>query len=308
MDNRHHFWFSLLLLAAMLLSGCNLPGMGAPGTTISVDAVYTSAALTLNAQLTQVASTPKPPSPPEPTLPEESPLAPTTPPTDTPLPFTETPTLTSTPAMPLISASVATNCRPGPSKVYEPVVGVLAVGQKATVHGRNSAGTWWYIENPRKPGTYCWVWGETTKVEGDTASLPIITPPPPPPTATATPTPGVGFSASFETVHDCGGTPTAIFKIVNNGGVLLHSMTLKIDDLTDSTTLFGPASSDAPFMGTPGECPPGGDVLNVGKTLYVGGAIGAGHGGHSARATIKLCTENGLGGTCVERTVNFTIP
>jgi hypothetical protein len=203
---------------------------------------------------------------------------------------------------------VATNCRPGPGKVYEPVVGVLAVGQKATVHGRNSSGTWWYIENPGKPGTYCWVWGETTKVEGDTASLPVITPPPPPPTATATPTPGVGFSATFETVHDCGGTPTAIFKIVNNGGVLLHSMSLKIDDLSDSTTLFGPASSDAPFMGTAGECPPGGDTLNVGKTLYVGGAIGSGHSGHSARATIKLCTENGLGGTCVEKTVNFTIP
>ena len=79
----------------------------------------------------------------------------------------------------MISVSVETNCREGPSQDYSRV-GYLLPGQTSTVHGRNDANTWWYIENPKKPGQYCWLWGEYATVEGDLAGLVVVTPPPPP--------------------------------------------------------------------------------------------------------------------------------
>jgi len=296
-----------LALGLLLLSACNVLGTQGEPTQLPPEAIYTSAALTLQAQLTANAATQEVAASPTSPLPSDTPPPPT--PVDTPTPiFTATPTLTPTSIVPMISASVATNCRLGPSILYSPPVGVLNVGDQAEVHGRNDAGTWWYISNPSRPGQFCWVWGETTRVEGATVTLPVITPPPLPPTPTSTSTPGVVFSAAYDNSHDCGGVRTAIFKITNSGGSDLQSMSLKIEDLNTSTTLFGPHTSNAPFMATSSECPEGGDLLPAGRTYYVGGAIGPGNSGHTARATIKLCTANGLGGVCVERTVDFTIP
>ena len=50
-----------------------------------------------------------------------------------------TPVFTSTPLIPLISVSVATNCRVGPGKVYDRVGAVLA-GEVAEGVGRNPVG------------------------------------------------------------------------------------------------------------------------------------------------------------------------
>jgi uncharacterized protein YraI len=78
-----------------------------------------------------------------------------------------------------ISVSLDTNCREGPSKDYKKL-GYLLPGQTADVIGRNSTSTWWYIENPNKPGQYCWVWGEYATLHGDISALPVTTPSPPP--------------------------------------------------------------------------------------------------------------------------------
>jgi uncharacterized protein YgiM (DUF1202 family) len=309
----------ILFLSTLALSACNLPfGGAAAPTEPEVAAIYTSAALTLQVQLTQNAPTQAPATEAPPA--GETQAAPTPPAVETPVPPTaeaatptqeatptELPVVTVTPMYPTISASQNTNCREGPSKDYK-ILGMLAVGQTAEVYGRNSDQTWWYIQNLSSPGQFCWIWNQTTTVVGNTTGLAVITPPPPPATATLTATPGAGFSASFSKVHDCSGTRTAIFQINNTGGTDLESLNLKIVDQTSSTTLFGPSSSDAPFMGSSSECPPGGDTLEAGKTLYVGGGIGSGNSGHTGRATIKLCTDDGLGGTCIEKTVDFTIP
>lgn len=305
----HHIARLSLMMGMVLLTACNFPGALTDTTQQQPEAIYTSAALTMSAELTassseeQPVETPTGPAVVEPSQ-QPAPLDTSTPtPTSTPAP-----TLTPTPTIPLISASTNTNCRRGPSTLYAPPIGALAVGQQAEVHGRNDASTWWYISLPGRAGQFCWVWAETTDVEGNTTQLPVITPPPLPPTPTGTATPGVLFTAAYDNSHDCGSTRTAIFSVSNIGSVILHSMSLKIEDLTSSTTLYGPHTSDAPFMGTKNECPEGGDILPTGKTFYVGGAIGPGNTGHSARATIKLCTENGLSGTCEQVTVNFTIP
>ena len=90
-----------------------------------------------------------------------------------------TPVFTATPAIPLISVTVATNCRVGPGKVYDRV-GALLVGQVAEVAGRNLNGNYWYIRNPNDPNGYCWLWGEYATVTGNFAALPVFTPPPTP--------------------------------------------------------------------------------------------------------------------------------
>jgi hypothetical protein len=304
---------SALVLLALLAGACNLPGAAVEPTQPPPQVFYTQAAQTLMVQLSQQA--PQATTPPEETSPPPAentqPSAPTDtlPPAETPTPGpTDTPLTTNTPSAPTIRADVDTNCRTGPSTLYAPPVGALNTNETSQVHGRNSANTWWYIENPDRPGNFCWVWGETTIVEGNTANLPVITPPPPPVTPTNTPKPGPTFSVSFETVHDCSGTPTAIFEIENTGDVDLESLRLKIEDRTDDVDLFGPNTSNAPFMGAPGECPPGGDTLEAGDTLYIGGAIGGVDSDHEARATIELCTEDDLDGDCLEKSIDFTIP
>jgi hypothetical protein len=291
---------SILTSLSLLLNACNYNAGGGSPTQPPPEVFYTAAAQTIAAQMTRSVPTTVA-APPTPNLPPSATSTPT-------LGLTNTPPFTPTPAVPMISASVATNCRLGPDVLYNPPVGVLPVGKQVEVHGRNDSSTWWYIQNPSRPGQFCWVWGESTKVQGNTSALPIITPPPKPPTLTFTPTPAFAYTAAYNKVHDCGGAPTAIFTIVNTGNLALHSMSLKIEDVTAGTVLFGPSTSDAPFMGAASECPPGGDTLNPGKTFYVGGAIGSGNSTHSAKATIRLCTDNALKGTCGDKTVEFTIP
>src|SRR5512140_3262631 len=72
----------------------------------------------------------------------------TLPPTLTVTPtFTPTFVPSATSVSPMISVSVATNCRLGPGKVYT-MVGALMVGQTVPVYGRTADGSYWYIRNP----------------------------------------------------------------------------------------------------------------------------------------------------------------
>lgn len=99
------------------------------------------------------------------------------PPTTAPLP-TSMP-VTASSAAPKIFAKVNTNCRVGPSTRYY-VDGYLVVGLISEVYGRDSNDNWWYIRNPTKEDKKCWVWNETTSVEGDTSSIPVVAAPPVP--------------------------------------------------------------------------------------------------------------------------------
>jgi hypothetical protein len=106
-------------------------------------------------------------------LPTATPTA--IPPTTAPLP-TSTP-VTASSAAPKIFAKVNTNCRVGPSTRYY-VDGYLVVGLTSEVYGRDPKDSWWYIRNPTKEDKRCWVWNETTSVEGDTSSIPVVAAPP----------------------------------------------------------------------------------------------------------------------------------
>lgn len=303
------FFIILSCLVFLLISGCELPSGATPPPTS--EALHTIVARTLIAQFTLSAqpptdtiepvspsNTPTPTQTAQPT--ETSTPAPTN--TNTPVPPPPTPTV------PMISASINTNCRYGPSKYYQ-VVGYLLVGQWVQVSGRSADGYWWYIQNPSRLNSSCWVWNQTTVVTGNISNLPVIAPPAPPlPTATPIPIHPPGFSAAFDNVHDCAGQPYAVFRISNTGGSTLESMNLTLNDLTAGTTL-SIVNSDIPFMGSPSECPVGGENIPPGTVRYVAGMLGSpAPSGHQVRATIKLCTSDNLKGTCTVSTVDFTTP
>ncbi len=199
-----HFPILLLVITGLVLSSCNLPGAALTTPTVEYELedrgpIFTQVAQTIVAELTLNAPPPTeeievigdPTS-----LSDEDFLENTS--TATIFPSIEG-TIVETPSpaatgdgdnIPVISASIDTNCRFGPDPSWE-VTGYLLVGDESTVHGKSPNGYWWYIENPDVQGDFCWVWTETTVVEGDIDSIPVRQPPAtltPTPTNTSTPT------------------------------------------------------------------------------------------------------------------------
>jgi hypothetical protein len=100
------------------------------------------------------------------------PVAPTTgPPTATLKPSATPP--------PLASLTQNTNCRGGPLAVYD-LIRTFLIGESVPITGKNAAGDYWYVTDPNQPGNDCWLWARYAQVSGDTAGLPIFTPPPTP--------------------------------------------------------------------------------------------------------------------------------
>jgi len=187
MNVRRIIWIVVLcvLVITVVISACSL--VGSPKSVVDIQEEINEAvkatviALSVEAQMAASPTTPPP-------------TATEIPPTVTPFP---TPTATSTPAEPtstplptatlianlsseaVIWADANTNCRLGPNRAYK-VDGYLLVNAESTIHGRDDDENWWYIANPTKDDKYCWVWTETTNVEGDVDSLPVITPSPMP--------------------------------------------------------------------------------------------------------------------------------
>ncbi len=93
-----------------------------------------------------------------------------------------TPTETATPdTRAMIMASQNTNCRTGPGGVYPTQNNGLVVGKRVPVYGRLSTNTWWLIQDPDDETKKCWVWSQTTSVDGDLNTIPIIPMPTLPP-------------------------------------------------------------------------------------------------------------------------------
>jgi len=292
---------TLMIFTMVLLSSCTIPGGAEATPEVSVDAIYTAAAQTMeaNAALTAAAQpTEIPTDTPEPATPTLE----NTPTSD----FTPTASSTPEPTVPMVTFRVGSNCRTGPSTAYEPPVTTLAEGTRAEIKGRNSNSSWWYVQVAGR-STQCWVFGDNVNVQGDTSGIPVIQPPPVPITATFTPKPDINFDPSFDNIHECGGEPFAIFEIDNTGEEEFESMSLKIEDTDDDEEIYS-GSSDSPFMDAADLCPSDGeDTLDDDDTAWVGGNIDNGEAGNDGEATITLCTEEGLKGVCVTETVEFDL-
>ncbi|MDO8754224.1 MAG: hypothetical protein Q7J80_10060 [Anaerolineales bacterium] len=84
---------------------------------------------------------------------------------------------TATPArVTLLVKTQLINCRFGPGTVYQ-LLNELSEGQSLRAVGRNEASTWWYIQDPGNPGSFCWVSAGVTEPQGETDPLTVIPPP-----------------------------------------------------------------------------------------------------------------------------------
>lgn len=296
--------FLMAGLVLILSLACNLPGgLTAPSTpagdlvatalaqTQAVQtAIANSAAATLAAM--QSATAQAAPSP----MPSLTPTA-TVAWTDTPT-LTPTLTLTFTPTVPMVSVSVDTNCRTGPGKVYD-LVGALTVGKSAEVVARDPTGNYWYIRNPSNPSSFCWIWGQYATVVGNTAGLPVYTPPP-------TPTPTPDFSVSFAAVESCVASRVLEFTVRNTGSLVWHSYQTVATDTDHAITRTYTSDTFYEYNG----CAPlaGPDDLMPGESgTALAGPFTPPLGPHFTLA-IKLCSQNGLAGTCLTKNISFTVP
>jgi hypothetical protein len=230
--------------------------------------------------------------------------------TDTPE-FTFTPSLTPsltvtlTPSVPMVSVSQETNCRSGPGDPYA-ILGTLPVGVQAEVVGRSDYDDW-IIKLPSKPSVTCWLWDYYATVTGDTTTLPKVTPvPSPTPTATAT-TPAASFILEYLTYH-CGSSYTFMFKITNNGNTTWESNRVQVTNndthISDhfDNDLFPNADETTCSMISIDE------NLEPGEVGYTNSSclLATDPTGHSFTVTIRLCSQNGLAGTCLDKTINLT--
>jgi hypothetical protein len=322
---KKYIGLAIILLTIFLLAGCNLPK---PTEQAQVDenAVRTSVAQTIAAQIeedakdsgdtgdepsaeppTQAPDTEAPPPPTDTTapLPTDT-LPPTETPTFTPsLTSSHTPTFTPSPtsSVPKVSVSVDTNCRTGPSILYDRI-GALLVGESAVIVAQETTGEYWIIENPDKAGT-CWLWAEYATVTGNVSGLPLLTPPPSP-TPTPTDTPAMAFTVSYVNIHQCGPTWHITFQVVNTGSITLESADVAVVELASLASQFE-GNSDVPFVSTANGCPPELNTLLPGNTAYI--AVPANFvpntGAHAA--TFRICSADGLTGLCLVKEINFTI-
>jgi len=144
--NKRTFIASLILILAIL--ACNLPS-GTTTQTPNAPVITDTAAVTFNTPIPTFTSLP----------------------TDTPLP-----SLTPTPTIPIVRPlDKGVNCRFGPGTEWVTITG-LQPDQVATIQGKNSDASWWYVTTPND-GKPCWVAASVTQTAGNVANLPIVNPP-----------------------------------------------------------------------------------------------------------------------------------
>jgi hypothetical protein len=154
------------------------------------------------------------------------------------------PTVEPTPGAPMISASIDTNCRKGPSTIYE-VISYLLVGKTSEVVNKYQNGQWWVIKDPNDPGKRCWVWGQTTTVTGNWNQLLEATVPPTPSLVLLISGSAV-FPGSPDPDHYSGPCPTHVnmsWSVTSNLPVKIGYMLLPGSGWTDYYTFSGPATN-----------------------------------------------------------------
>ncbi len=100
--------------------------------------------------------------------------------------------LTATACLPTVITNTDANVRSGPGQVYS-VLGQLPQGSSANVSGKNSDGSWWYIDFAAGQNGHAWIAGSVTTATciPDTLAIVAAPPTPIPPSATFTFTPTV---------------------------------------------------------------------------------------------------------------------
>jgi len=227
--------------------------------------------------------------------------------TATPVPITSlapTDTFTPSPSVPTAKVTITTNCRRGPTTAYD-VLGILNAGESAQVVGRSLLTDTMIIRLPSRPSVTCWLWTQNASVTGDISSLPII-PIPATPTPKATIPVGASFSVTYYSTILCDGKYALKFKIINTGNVTWESNS--IFAFNQDTNENHVVSYDT-FPDILDGCSLAGNDQNL-----EAGEMGISTSGefftnpfqHDFTVAIRVCSQDGLAGTCLDKALKFT--
>jgi hypothetical protein len=172
-------------------------------------------------------------------------------PTDTPTPLvpTDSPTAAPSPtsATPMVTPKTdAANCRFGPGTGFSSV-GWLAVGSTVPIHATIAGQSWWQIESPQNPGTFCFVSASVTNTSGDLSLVPVI----PVPTGIVTSV-SVNISPGLVVHGFCGGPNAVSFQVAittNGPATVVYHVSIYNGDGSfrnspgDATLTFASAST-----------------------------------------------------------------
>jgi hypothetical protein len=145
--------------------------------------------------------------------------------------LTPTVTVTPTPDIPRVYVSQNTNCRTGPGLVYGWLI-TMQQGNEPEAIAKDPLEEYWYIRRLDQPNAFCWMWGKYATPQGDTASLPVYTPPP-------TPTVGLDFKVTYVDLYGpCFTNWVMVYRIDNIGGFTLESWRTSGTDHTGGSNPF----------------------------------------------------------------------
>jgi hypothetical protein len=225
-----------------------------------------------------------------------------------------TPTVTLTPEFyytattqaVVITVSQNTNCRKGPASYYAMVTS-FKTGDQVEAYGKDTNNAYFYVKNPSQDQSYCWVWGKSVSVSGDTSGLPMFTPQPTK-VPTATPTTAPNFNFSYVSITNCSGQYMVRVFVRNSGGMIWQSMKMTVTDATTSTsqsyssdtfTSYNGCSTDSSQEDlAPGE---EGNVSNPPTSSFAYDLTG-----HSLNINVTVFSENGRTGTSASQSINVT--
>ena len=247
--------------------------------TVDPNAAQTAIVETIAAIQTQTTPTTQPTSTVE--LPTET-LAPT---------LTAEPTGTST--VPMISVTVATNCRIGPGTEYERV-GMLLVGQSTEIVGRDPFGQYWYVRNPSFGTPYCWLSAKYAIITGNPFSLPLQ------PVAGEQ---GANFEAEYRGQGKCSGEFWSNIELRNPSRGTFKSMNIVI---TDQDTGDVRSYTGNEFSFQDGCAIRGTSTIAPDKSVTISApAFKYNLAGHPMSVSITLCTETNLTGICATKIITY---
>lgn len=215
--------------------------------------------------------------------------------TATPIPSL-TPEGIGLPTLPTVyvTVSVDTFCRLGPGKEYEKA-GILLVGEVAEVVGRDAFNLFWYIRNPDIGAEFCWISGQYATVEGNVLS--IVAQPP-----------AADLSSDVEVTYlgmgKCSNAWWSDLRIRNQSNATFKSISLVIGDGVTNTTRSMVVDA---FPFTDGcAAPTSVDSLSPGASVRISTPeFTYSLAGAEISVSITICTDVGMRGTCVSKTLAY---
>ncbi|PKN98735.1 MAG: hypothetical protein CVU42_10995 [Chloroflexi bacterium HGW-Chloroflexi-4] len=201
----------------------------------------------------------------------------------------------------VISLAKNTICRTGPATNY-PSVASIPAGQQVNAVGKlENSTSYTYIENPSAPGSFCWVFSEGAAIQGDPKDLKIVKP-----IASPTPDTKTNFSLTFSGIQQCtGGDYSFNVVVANTNEQIWQSISMYI---VDANTKKSASYSSDHFEGW-SDCHVDWyqDDLTEGEHAFIS-PFDPGHfdynpAGGTFFIRVKLCSEDGLTGTCMNKEI-----